>query len=83
MPEAPRPQRIADFQGRASDTVPATPGPSGTAVTTASAQPDQPFSQEQISALARMLQQSVQNAGAEQVHEGRYRRHARHIAVRR
>ncbi|KAG7575393.1 hypothetical protein FFLO_00383 [Filobasidium floriforme] len=69
MPEAPRPQRIADFQGRASDTVPATPGPSGTAATAASAQPDQPFSQEQISALARMLQQSVQNAGAEQVHE--------------
>jgi hypothetical protein len=73
MPEAPRPQRIADFQGRANDAVPVTPGPSGSAATAASAQSNQPFSQEQISALARMLKQSVQSAGgAEQVHEGRY-----------
>lgn len=72
MPEAPRPQRIADFQERTLDTVPATPGPSGSTAAADSAQPNQPFSQEQISAIARMLKQSVQAGGAEQVHEGEH-----------
>ena len=71
MPEAPRPQRIADFQERTNDAVPATPGASGSTAAAGSAQPNQPFSQEQISAITRMLKQSLQNAGgAEQVHEG-------------
>jgi hypothetical protein len=64
MPETPRPQRVAHVQeGQSLDNArggsAAIPGPSGQAVESET----QPFSQEQINALARLLGQSVQNAG--------------------
>jgi hypothetical protein len=76
MPETPRPQRIAHVQeGQSLDDArgesAAMPGPSGQAVESEA----QPFSQEQISALARLLGQSVQNAGGpQQAHEGSFDR---------
>jgi len=82
MPETPRPQRVANIQESPSlDTArgetAATPGPSSEAVDSGSGagSETQPFSQDQIDALARLLGQSVQNAGgSQQAHEGPFNR---------